>query len=60
MTNPSVLEKSEHENEERDDFAEKVDRARRLREAAEKQIKDRTAERSREPHWVTEKAWRSG
>lgn len=58
MTNPTVLDTPA--DEDRDiDIAEKVDRARRLREAAEKEIRDRTAKRERDPHWITEKAWRS-
>ncbi len=58
MTNPIVLDEPANEDRD-DDIAERVDRARRLREAAEREIRERTAKRERDPHWITEKAWRS-
>ena len=60
MSKPSLLDPPETQDKDRDiDAAERIERARKAREAAEKQIRERNMRDKESREWFTERAWRS-
>lgn len=58
MTEPTLLDKTEGDQE-KSDAIERIKLAREAREAAERQIRERSKQRDDGHEWTTEKAWRN-